>query len=69
MSDNYLTGRGPTVTCEYCGSVLHAEATDCPDPHCKQSYARFFVEGKDSRDITGADYAQGMHGPFGASGL
>ena len=74
MSDNYLTGRGPTVTCEYCGSVFHAEALGCPNTRCganagAQSYERFFAEGKDSRNATGEDYARGMHGPFGANGL
>lgn len=49
---NYMTGVGPSVTCEHCGSIFHAEATECPDSACKEdraqqdrlTYAQQFVD-------------------------
>ena len=74
MRENYLTGRGPTATCEYCGAVFHAETTGCPNPRCganagAQSYERWLAEGKDSRDVTGAEFVRGMRHGTGSTNL
>lgn len=70
MTENYLTGRGPTVKCEYCNAQFHAEATGCPNPRCgANAGAQEFKSYRDSRDVAGMDFVRGMRGPFGAGGM